>query len=564
MGKKSGRGVRKRAELPQRADEFSLAGGSSRSRPDSSGDRTAPGSVIPGADRTEPSPDSSSHAQKPIRSKLQPQHTAPAEVSLEGESCPGLEHSQVAYTSSVDHVSPSMAAKQPQHLSSAADTTEGADDFIAQMEAFLSDCERRSVTAATEVSSQQSVTTQTEISQSIASKFDLEASALSLIKQGGIHAVLLASSIIHQASYTIQKFFQHHVAVKLSSFKSKTLLLVMQHRNTFDDTANWEKWASVFNPGDYYDSKGPICPTDDQRRLAYMDILECAYGITPPSGKSVGYRLRHLKLQLHQTMQGNNGNAPSWTHSPGVGHWERSKAYYSSSNFRILYRWQFTPRDSAALSPRTPIIPRRPSASTSAQRFAFPAMSAAFSGSETYSLADDHSHTSSPTVAISPGISFMRSTPLTRAVFSAAEHESHEHEFLATWRDSSPALASGLRPDHAKYTRDNHHDEHERPAYPEEHHDDDPYIVNVQRTLVRGDDGSKYVAAEQTSSIRTSVAHAFEQPQPYDSAPLVAALATDDDTTDHHSHTSDNELYSHHDTGPGSDHGEAHLTTADY
>ena len=158
----------------------------------------------------------------------------------------------------------------------------------------------------------------------------------------------------------------------------------------------------------------------------------------------------------------------------------------------------------------------------------------------------------------------MRSTPLTRAVFSAAEHEAHEYEFLATWRDSSPALASGLRPDHAKYTRDNHHDEHERPAYPEEHHDDDPHIVNVHCTLVRGDDGSKYVAAEQTSSIRTSVAHAFEQPQPYNSAPLVAALATDDDTTDHHSHTSDNEQYSHHDTGPGSDHGEAHLTTADY
>jgi len=54
--------------------------------------------------------------------------------------------------------------------------------------------------------------------------------------------------------------------------------------------------------------------------------------------------------------------------------------------------------------------------------------------------------------------------------------------------------------------------------------DTDPFVVNIQRTLVRDDTGARYPVSYQATAVRMSYAHALEQPSPYDSAPLVCAL----------------------------------------
>ena len=70
----------------------------------------------------------------------------------------------------------------------------------------------------------------------------------------------------------------------------------------------------------------------------------------------------------------------------------------------------------------------------------------------------------------------------------------------------------------------------------------DPFVVNIQRTLVTNDTGARYPISYQESAVRMSYAHAFEQPSPYPATPLVNALSnSDDDNHNDNEHFDDNE-----------------------
>jgi len=69
----------------------------------------------------------------------------------------------------------------------------------------------------------------------------------------------------------------------------------------------------------------------------------------------------------------------------------------------------------------------------------------------------------------------------------------------------------------------------------------DPFVVNIQRTLVTDDTGARYPISYQESAVRMSYTHAFEQPSPYPATPLVNALPnSDDDNHNHNEHFDDN------------------------
>ena len=378
------------------------------------------------------------------------------------------------------------------------------------------------------------------------------ANALSLIHSEGVNSILLASSIIHQAAYTIQKFTKHSIA-KLPAFKAKAALLLTELKVAFADTANWRSALSLngFDPdcgNDCSDSiYGPphniyeqrpvppfghvkevlsrAYPTDEQRHVIYMRHLEDHYTQYPilyrdaayaNKSRPIEYRLRVLKLHLHDKKERDLER-------------ERELALTRS-------RRMFT---------SLPPPPSVPSLGAS------PAFLDVFSSSS-----DNHIQPSPPTPTISSGTSFMRSTQLTRAVFNAAEQELLAIGFEHFEPARAATLASGPNRDHAE------------PEYNHEgYRDHDPFIVNTQRTLIRDDHGSKFLAAEQSSAIRSSMAHAFEQPAPYDSSPLVNALAASSD--DEHD-TRDDRAQDHSDTHSDSrsrhsdDDANAHFTTADY
>lgn len=99
--------------------------------------------------------------------------------------------------------------------------------------------------------------------------------------------------------------------------------------------------------------------------------------------------------------------------------------------------------------------------------------------------------------------------------------------------------------------------------------DTDTYISEMEAYL-KEHMGSDSPPAS-TSSVRSTVAHAFQQPSPYDSAALVEALASGNDANDdfsddhdhndrddHHSHSSDDHA------GPGRDDHDVRFMQADY
>ena len=83
----------------------------------------------------------------------------------------------------------------------------------------------------------------------------------------------------------------------------------------------------------------------------------------------------------------------------------------------------------------------------------------------------------------------------------------------------------------------------------------DPFVVNIQRTLVLDDTGARYPVSYQTTAVRMSYAHALEQPSPCDSAPLVSALLNPNE----HAYLDDNHKDSDNDSSNDED-GKLHLT----
>ena len=164
-----------------------------------------------------------------------------------------------------------------------------------------------------------------------------------------------------------------------------------------------------------------------------------------------------------------------------------------------------------------------------------------------------------------PGASFMRPTRLTRAVTAASDLQLFWSTSGTGDPPDTPDKAEPARayPTSHYHTHQRDYDKHETSSEHERDTDTfDPFIVNFQRTLVRDDNGSKFIAAEQSSAIRSSLAHSFEQPMPYNSSPIVNALAdhfTDNDIS--HSDYDDDLQSSDYDSHSPKDHADAHITS---
>ena len=102
---------------------------------------------------------------------------------------------------------------------------------------------------------------------------------------------------------------------------------------------------------------------------------------------------------------------------------------------------------------------------------------------------------------------------------AAAAPWSHRSSNLASTHnddDDEHGYRQHSSPSASAPTRDSH--EEETRFVP------DPFVVNIQRTLVTDDTGARYPISYQESAVRMSYAHAFEQPSPYPATPLVNAL----------------------------------------
>ena len=153
----------------------------------------------------------------------------------------------------------------------------------------------------------------------------------------------------------------------------------------------------------------------------------------------------------------------------------------------------------------------------------------------THHTAVVHSALKEAYMGLDPNIELFATTE-SLTIPAAAAPWSHRSSNLASTHndnDDEHGYRQHSSPSASAPTRDSH--EEETRFVP------DPFVVNIQRTLVTDDTGARYPISYQESAVRMSYAHAFEQPSPYPATPLVNALSnSDDDNHNHNEHFDDN------------------------
>lgn len=442
---------------------------------------------------------------------------------------------------------------------------------------------------------------QTTSTALLSSQSSLEKQAMSIIKSDGIKTCLLAASIVQQAATTINRFFKKRVSMFTSSFQVRIAHSVLERKqlnylNYLQDQASIHGWRKSHPLGymglpapsiqswldrttkdkieylthllNQREPPPPFLSSDEFYHRYYTEAMAFArnlgdknsfkdmhiinwYDVTPITGARARLSDADMFDDMYTNFEHPKHKFGYYFHPPVyIKYGSATGKHFQRRRQRgKLKHEQFLREQQQQRKQRAPKFHR---------------------GKPNFhrDIDDDDDKRKPPRAkpesTATEGLSFMKDTALTRAIFRAADFE-----FLSTGFPAKPVLESSW-PAHTNDRADDH-DKPRQSTFESssrfEH--DDPFIVNVQRTLRRDDDGSKFVAAEQTTAIRSSVAHAFEQPAPYDSTALVDALAhySDDDYHDRDNDYDDRDDDTHEDDDHRDDpqRGTAvHFTEYDY